>query len=221
MLRGALLVLSLTVPCWATAQPSHAEGFAGLRPGARILVMPVDIELYEVSGGGVLEPRADWTDAAARRIAEGLRQIADTTGPDDAADETVLRVTQLHRAVGSAVSIHHYGGLKLASKDGKLDWSLGPEAALLRGRSGADYALFIWLRDSYASPARKAAMMLGALLGLGLAGGAQVAYASLVELESGRLLWFNRLSRLSGDLRDDASSRQTLEALLAGFPRRQ
>jgi hypothetical protein len=183
--------------------------------------MPVDIELYEVSGGGVLAPRADWTDAAARRIAHGLRYIADTTGLEDAADETVLRVTRLHRAVSSAVSIHHYGALKLASKQGKLDWSLGPEAALLRGRSGADYALFIWIRDSYASPARKAAMLLGALVGLGVGGGAQVAYASLVELESGRLVWFNRLSRLRGDLRDDAAAQQTLEALLAGFPGRQ
>jgi hypothetical protein len=220
MLRAALLALSLTVPCWAAAQPAHAEGFSGPAPGARILVMPVDIELYEVSGGGVLEPRADWTDAAARRIADGLRTIGHTVEAD-AADETVLRVTPLHRAVGAAISIHHYGWLKLPSKQGKLDWSLGPEAALLRSHGGADYALFVWIRDSYASAARKAAMMLGALMGLGVGGGAQVAYASLVELESGRVVWFNRLSRLRGDLREDAAAQQTLEALLAGFPVRE
>jgi hypothetical protein len=74
------------------------------------------------------------------------------------------------------------------------------------------------VRDSYASGERVAAMVVGALLGVGLSGGAQVGYASLVDLANGQIVWFNRLSRASGDLRDPERARESAEALLAGFP---
>lgn len=218
MLRGALLIL-LIVPLCAAAQPSVAEGFAGLRTGARIVLMRPDVELYEVSGGGVLAPRADWTRDAARFLEQGIRSRRPEVGAAALApDEALIRVLQLHRAVSSAVVIHHYGRLKLASKAERLDWSLGADAEVLQRRSGADYALFTWVRDSYASPARKAAMVVAALVGMGASGGAQLAYASLVDLRTGRLVWFNRISRLRGDLRDAAGADETLDALLADFP---
>jgi hypothetical protein len=93
--------------------------------------------------------------------------------------------------------------------------------APLRAKTSADYALFFWIRDSYASAERKAAMIAMALLGVGLTGGAQVGYASLVDLRDGRIVWFNALSRLSGDLREPGSAAETLDALLLAFPRAQ
>ena len=57
-----------------------------------------------------------------------------------------------------------------------------------------------------------------ALFGVGLVGGAQVGYASLVDLRTGQVLWFNRLARLSGDLREPEKATETLEALLENFP---
>jgi hypothetical protein len=221
----ALLLMLLLAPLCAAAQPSLAQGFSRVPPGARIVLMPVDVELYEVSGGGVLEPRADWTSAASERIRKALLgsklgvEVRDLPGESD---DFVARVALLHRAVSSAVVIHHYGSLKLPTKEGRLEWSLGPEeGALLAGRSGADYALFVWVRDSYASAARKAAMVAAALVGIAVGGGGQVAYTSLVDLRSGRLVWFNRVSRLSGDLREEESARETLDALLADFPRNE
>ncbi|MDP1069070.1 hypothetical protein, partial [Klebsiella pneumoniae] len=83
-----------------------------------------------------------------------------------------------------------------------LDWSFDDALRDLQARSGADYGLFIWVRDSYASAERKLAMVGLALLGVGLTGGMQMGYASLVDLNSGKVLWFNRLARGSGDLRE-------------------
>jgi hypothetical protein len=91
----------------------------------------------------------------------------------------------------------------------------------LKARTGADYALFTWVRDSYASGERKAAIVAMALLGAFTTGGEQLAYASLVDLETGRIVWFNDLQRMSGDLRDSAAAAETVEALLKGFPRPQ
>ena len=74
------------------------------------------------------------------------------------------------------------------------------------------------IRDSYTSGERIATMIIMALLGVGLGGGVQVGYASLVDLNTGRVLWFNQLVRVSGDLREPAKAVETLEALLANFP---
>jgi hypothetical protein len=57
-----------------------------------------------------------------------------------------------------------------------------------------------------------------AVLGVGLTGGTQIAYASLVDLNTGRIVWFNHLLRASGDLRESDPALETLDALLKGFP---
>jgi hypothetical protein len=218
VLRAIAFSLML-FPMAAGAQASLAEGFSKLPAGARIVLMPVDVELYEVSGGGSVEPRADWTSAAAAHITTALlsRLGAGVHPLHGETDAGLAGVIQLHRAVSSAVVIHHYGSLKLPTKQG-LDWSLGPEASLLAERGAADYALFIWMRDSYASTARKATIAVAAAVFLPVFGGAQSGYASLVELRSGRIVWFNRVSRMSGDLRDAPAAQETVDALLGGFP---
>jgi hypothetical protein len=109
-------------------------------------------------------------------------------------------------------------GMKLPTKNERLDWSLGDAVQPLKARTGADYALFTWIRDTYASNERKATMIALALLGAISTGGEQIGYASLVDLNSGRVVWFNDLRRMSGDLRDERSAMETVETLLEGFP---
>jgi len=88
----------------------------------------------------------------------------------------------------------------------------------LQAKTGARYALFVWVRDSYASAERKVAMVALALLGVGVGGGAQFGYATLVDLDSGQVMWFNRLARASGDLREDKPAAESMDVLLSGFP---
>ena len=62
-------------------------------------------------------------------------------------------------------------------------------------------------------------MILGlALLGSLTLGGQQIGYASLVDLNTGRIVWFNDLKRFSGDLREPQAAAETVEVLLKGFP---
>jgi hypothetical protein len=90
---------------------------------------------------------------------------------------------------------------------------------MLKEKTGADYALFSWIRDSYASAERVATTLALAVLGIGVFPGAmQTGYASLVHLDTGRVVWFNRLIRLTGDLREPGRAAETLDALLAEFP---
>ena len=176
---------------------------------------------------GLEEPREDWTEAAQKNFAAAMSAERPLLGDrvvtlDAAQADEFAPITNLHRAVADAITMHHArNGLKLATKGDRLEWSLGDAVRPLKERTGADYALFTWIRDSYASGERKAAMLAMALLGAISIGGEQQGYASLVDLNTGRVVWFNQLDRMSGDLRDPEPARETVETLLKGFPARQ
>ena len=204
---------------------NNAPGFVGLVATDRLLLMPIDVELFSLSAGGIPEPRADWTAQALKHMNQAIRarqqqaRLAvvelDEAQADDHAEQMGL-----HAAVAQSISLHHFGGptWALPTKAGKLDWSFGDAMQSLAHATGAQYALFFWVRDSYASAERVAMMVAMAALGIGISGGVQIGYASLVDLRSGQVVWFNQLTRPYGDLRQAEPARETIEALLSGFP---
>jgi hypothetical protein len=199
-----------------------APGFTHRAAESRIVLLPADMELFSISAGGVSEPRADWTAAAQKHFAQALAGQRSRLGTNMASLTTTQadefhEIIALHRAVADAISLHH-DDLRLPTKGRRLDWSLGPAVRPLKERTGADYALFTWVRDSYVSTERKAVMLGMALLGAISLGGEQVGYASLVDLNTGRVVWFNEMNRFWGDLRDPAAAAETVEALFEGFP---
>lgn len=202
-----------------------APGFSTLSKGASIVVMPLDLELFSVSAGGVLEPKADWTESAqgfmqasllkkAKSLQLNVKELADSDSDDFA------EISSLHAAVARSIALHHKSNvnLRLPTKNNQLDWSLGDAVLPIRNKTGADYALFVWVRDSYATAERKIAMFALAVVGVGIGGGAQTGYASLVDLKSGQVMWFNQLRRASGDLRVADSADETVQVLLNQFP---
>jgi hypothetical protein len=191
-----------------------------------IVVMPLDVQLSEVTAGGLPEPQAEWTEAALKHMRDALETEARTRKvklTDFHADrgsaedrQTSLDLVKLHRAVGGAVLVHQYlEGRALPSKEGKFDWSLGPSVASISRSHEADYALFLFVRDSYASSGRVAVIVIAALLGAGVPGGSQVGFASLVDLKTGDIVWFNRLARAHGDLRTPEAAAETVQALVS------
>ena len=230
-LVAALFLAGCQVPQTARiTELKHSTEDGGLRP-VRILLMPADVQLFELSAAGLPEPRADWTDSAQKYFSEAIaserdERHLDTIDLDPAAfaprgvdPDAVNQLSKLHGLVGAAVSAHRIPALALPSKQGKLDWSLGPSVKTLASLCGCDYALFTYIRDSYSSPGRTAVIVVGLLLGVGVPGGSQVGYASPVDLESGDIVWFNQLIRATGDLRNAAAARATVKTLLTGLPK--
>ena len=226
---GMALLLAFALAGSAYAQSKNvAPGFDALPKNAKVVIMPTDIELFLISGGGVPEPKADWTEAATKHFKAALAAKQKTLGvvavelSEKDADE-VDEVNALHAAVARAIAMHHFGPgvMNLPTKNGKLDWSMGDSVIVIKQKSGADYALFTWVRDSYASGERIAANVLMAILSGGRSGGIvgqQTGYASLVDLNTGQVLWYNRLLRTTGDLREPDKAAETLNALLNQFP---
>lgn len=224
-----VLFLVFVLSACETAQLAQITELKRVDDRARILLMPPDVELSSLTAGGLLEPNAEWSKAANGFIVPAIREemqvakvnVVEYAQPSqEAVDKDEHQITKLHNVIGFSIMRQQFApALKMPTKEGKFDWSLGPKVQLLRKRFDADYALFVFVRDSYATSGRAAVMILGALLGVGVPGGAQVGFTSLVDLKTGNVVWFNPLARPTGDLRTAEPARETVKSLLANFPK--
>lgn len=212
------------MPVVQAQERNLAPNFTTMVPNSKILLMPIDIELFSLSAGGVLEPKADWTAAALKHMTQALRDKKKTIGAQslelkEAEADDFDEISSLHAAVAGSIRIHHMGSIPLPTKQGKLIWSLGDAVKPIHERTNADYGLFVWMRDSYATAERKALMFGAALLGVGVSGGFQIGYASLIDLRTGDVLWFNQAISGFGDVREAKPAAESIERLLANFPK--
>ncbi len=220
-----MMTLASTSVLAQSSSKNVAPGFAGITASDTVVLMPIDVELFSLSAGGLAEPKADWTAAALKHMNAAIAERKASWGirskqlTEQDADDFAEQVA-LHAAVAQSIALHHsVGGVwALPTKQGQLLWSFDDAMRPIAEKTGSRYALFVWMRDSYASAERKAAMVAFALLGVGIVGGSQVGYASLVDLSDGRVVWYNRLTRQSGDLREMDSAKESIKALLLNFP---
>ena len=222
-----ITLLLLCVPLCAcdAASPRLADSATISWSGEkRVVLATPDIELSELTAGGVNAPRADWTgdainltrkDVTDTLAARGVSVIEADTG----ANARESQIVKLNSAVGQAILLHlYYSPIKLPQKGDALDWTLGPGVNVLRDKYRGDYALFIHLRDSYSSTGRQALIGVSALLLIPVPGGFQSGFASLVDLRTGQIVWFNRVLSVNGDMRNPDDARDTVGELLQGLP---
>jgi hypothetical protein len=228
-----LLALCLLAPAAGAYTKNRVATDANGNPvrisGSVVIVEP-NIELSEVLAGGVEEPRKEWSEAARRLYPQAVHRRLSTAGAQQRPDYDIPdtldpasrlgQILRLNEAVSVSILAYTTPGNQLATKKGKpLDWTLGPGVEELRKVTGADYALFTYVRDSYASAGQKTLRVIGfLLLGGDVGGGRQIGVTTLVDLRTGRVVWFNFLAKQSGDLRDEAGARQTAENMLKGLP---
>jgi hypothetical protein len=238
---GLALALALGVPLTACVQTRQFADVQFTPPQGdyKLLVLRPDVTVGSLTTGGMIEPRADWTDQARANIIAALRaqqasrggkakfidhrnELAGVT-PDELAD-----VERLNFAVAQSIVIHKYLGDYLPTKRGRgLDWTLGEDAVRLGQKTGYDYALFLHAEDQVASTGRIALGVIGlagCFVGFcapNVGGASQLDYASLVDLKTGEVVWFNVVQAGSqvpgikfGDLRTPQGAAQMVERLL-------
>ena len=239
--RRLLVLLSVSSlalgGCVQTKQIADVE-FAPPQGDYSLIVMRPDVTVGSVTAGGMVEPRADWTEQARtnllRALAEqqagrgGRTRILETRdGVQGVSADTIADLERLHQAVGSSIALHKYLGVTLPTKRRQgVDWTLGEDAVRFGRATGMDYALFLHAQDSFASTGRVALQVLGiagCFIGFCApqSGGGQSAYASLVDLRTGEVVWFNVLQTGSlapgigfGDIRTPEGAAQMVERLL-------
>ncbi|HEY0113185.1 MAG TPA: hypothetical protein VGB59_08535 [Allosphingosinicella sp.] len=223
--------------CVQTRQIADVE-FEPPQGDYSLIVMRPDVKVGVVTTGGLVEPRADWTEEARGHLLRALteqqagrggrtRVLETREGIPGVSAETVAELERLHNAVGQSIALHKYMGLELPTKRRRgLDWTLGEDAVRFGKATGMDYALFLHAEDSHASTGRTALQVLGiagCLIGFCApqGGGGQSAYASLVDLRTGEVVWFNVLQTSSqlpgvtfGDIRTAEGASQMVDRLL-------
>jgi hypothetical protein len=195
--------------------------------------MRPDIAVSLLTAGGTLEPREDWTNTAREHVLHAVRKqqlakggttrIATTREEAGGTPEVVLELERLHEAVGQSIQLHKYVPYaSLPTKKDTFDWTLGDLAVSYGQSSGFDYALFLFARDSFASGGRAAVQALGFLgcvVGVCMipSGGIQQGFASLVDLKTGKVVWFNYLVSEVGDIRTAQGADAMVKKLLSSM----
>ena len=211
-MRNIALVSAASVAlagCVATRQYADVE-FVPPQGEYDLIVMRPVVQVGAVTTGGVVEPRADWTDQARGHLLEALRAEQAGRGGrtmilerrdqvQGVSPEVVADLERLFIAVGNSIILHRYAGLHLPTKRRQgIDWTLGEDAIAFGRATGMEYALFLHAEDAIASTGRTALQVLGiAGCFIGFCapsgGSGQAAYASLVDLRTGEVVWFNLL----------------------------
>lgn len=205
----------------------------------KLLVLRPDVTVGSVTTGGMTEPRADWTEQARTNIIAALKAqqaarggkvlVAESRSDVPGADQnSVAEIERLNYVIDESIVLHKYFGAYLPTKSRKgLDYTLGQEAVDFGRKTGFDYMLFLHAEDSFASKGRIALQVLGiagCVIGFcapNIGGGGQLAYASLVDLRTGEVVWFNVLltgTQIAGvnlgDMRTPEGAAQMIERLL-------
>jgi hypothetical protein len=229
-----LLFLMLALAACTQTRSYRATGYSiPIERPASILLIEPDVEVGLVTTGGLLEPNAEWTEQARTSLLAGLQAFGAERGFSvKRIDQRLLPAgtaalftdyERLHGAVGSAIAQYKYGSVDLPTKRDRFDWTMGPGTARLgEAAGGATHALFLVARDSFASTGRVVMNILAAALFGGVPGGGQrVAYASLVDLRTGDIVWFNVMQSDTGDMRTPEGARETIDTLFRSMPTAQ
>jgi hypothetical protein len=241
-LLKSLFVLLLVMPVAVQAKTKADATFAfpNDRP-VKIIVFRPDVEVASLGVSGLPAPNADWTADARKNLlaaiktnqnakSNGISEMPELTGDDGA---YAAEYQALYRAVGDAMLAHNFGlGGKLATKklpDGKykFDWTLGPGAKHLGELGGGNYGLFLYSYDAFATAGRKAFQIImliaSSAAGAGFLpqGGMHTSYASLVDLETGNIVWTNVYLNKKGDARNPDGALERVTKLLSTLPLRE
>jgi len=238
---GLALALTLGVSlsgCVETRQYADVQ-FTQPEGDYKLLVLRPDVTVGALTTGGMIEPRADWTDQARSSIVAALQAQQSGRGGHvlivqhrnellGVPEQELADVERLTAAVDESIVLHKYLGDYLPTKRGRgLDWTIGDDAVQLGRKTGYDYALFLHAEDQVASTGRIVLGVLGAagcIVGFcapNIGGATQLDYASLVDLKTGEVVWFNVVRAASqvpgikfGDLRTPQGAEQMVERLL-------
>ena len=200
----------------------------------KVLLLPVDIRLHEISTGGVVEQVDAWTKTASSQATQCVRDEAASKHLFDIVESPALSaedkatldqyIALYDNVAGSAYFASHSMQQAWTNRAKNFDYTLGPGLKDLAAHTGVDAALVVSGSDYISSSGRRAAMVMGVLVGAftGVAlippGGISFISVGIVDLRSGDLLWFGTDQSGGTDFRNEADIRKMLDGLFQTYP---
>jgi hypothetical protein len=232
-----LLIISLAVAgCAAT--PSAKVHYSikqdpGSRPLQQIVLLPVDVDVYELSAGGIREEVPEWSSTAETNVRNALLVSREAGGkccvtrPVDTASLTSdeRAVLEEHLALFNTVATNAMWATLPSNtawhfKAEHFDYTLGNGLGFLKEKYGLDAGLIITGEDVVSSSGRKTTAVVGAMFGVAIPLGHSILMGGLVDFRTGDLLWLNHVVAAAGqaDLRNPASCLELAKTLMQEYP---
>ncbi|ESQ92006.1 hypothetical protein ABAC460_03660 [Asticcacaulis sp. AC460] len=228
---ACVLLLSLGVTVQASEVFAYPQTYVTIEKpanGTPVLVVRPEVSLGMITAAGAYERRDDWSENATQYLNEAATtaltaksyttQSAELTQFEDAHD---LQLLKLNSVVVDTIAMNEVPLFALPTKT-TFDWTLGEGAAALAPDDGdvkPAYVLFVQAQGTYSSGGR-AALAVGMMaLGVGVPMGGQVVSASLVDLTSGRVVWYGTYAVAPGtDIRTAEGAKTAIKQLFFKFP---
>lgn len=190
-----------------------------------VAILPADVEISLLNAGGNLEPRAEWSAAAAAGLYSALEEFffekgimpisygAETISDDDV---DVIRQANINL---DAIELSQARG----SMPGLREYALTDDIVNNLEKYNADYALLVMLRASQASGGRQVVGILAAIGGVAIDMGSASYRVALFDLRDGQVAWANFDPVALGGLGNPAEAtneqwQKSFETLFEDFP---
>ncbi len=227
IIAAGLMAATLALPAFADEGKFHFTLVDKVRGyPAKILVMPVDVNVYELGATGATEKQETQTLSARKVLGGALNDYlaSDKSGDhfvkfETASDEEAKQLEQtlaLYDLVAGEAFAHSRDPV-WEEKRKHFDYTLGPVLQGIRERTGADAALVVVGEDYVSSGGRVAMMILFAAAGVGIPMGFSYVTTGLVDLRTGDLLWINYDVSAVASLNDNKAAQGFFKANLKGL----
>ena len=194
----------------------------------KVVVLPVNIEVVEVSAGGVEEKVPDWSNEASQSVfkalsaalgKQGLKETAAPQFSGDSAANVDEHIALYKLVVGTASRLGWRHKIK------HFDYSIGPGLRKVADNTGVDVAIMVYGRDYVSTAGRKARAVAGNIpivnifTGPAPVLGHSYIHIGVVDLRTGDLLWMNSNYREgSTNLRDPGDAANMVNAIFKWYP---
>jgi hypothetical protein len=202
------------------------------RPLQQVVLMPVEVDVYEMSAGGVKEEVPAWSNTAETNVRNAL--LISKAGGDQCCatrpvDTSVLTPEQrqileehlalFDRVAANALWLTLPQNTAWHFKNDHFDYTLGNGLSFLKTEYDVDGGLIVLGEDVVSSAGRKITALVGAAFGVVVPMGHSFLNVGLVDFASGDLLWMNHeIAAGNVDLRDSQSCLKLVDRLMEGYP---
>lgn len=194
----------------------------------KIVLLPPQVFVFELSAGGVPTRMADWEAAARDNLSAAATRVAQESGLFELLPAPPLAPADLDRLdahiglydrVAQSVFVYGRGEQSAwAHKKNEFDYTVGPGLAFLREQTGADAALIVLGADFISSGGRKAAFIAGLALGIIMPLGQSFMTAGIVDLKTGDVQWMSFDASSHMDSRNPADVDGLMRTLYQTWP---
>ena len=226
-LRVVILSACLSIPTIVASKDKVVEPAVSATP-LRVLVLPVDFDVLEMSAGGMIEPEPEKTKEAEDALTQatikvlkhtGQFQVVDLPALSDPERESLKEHVALYKLIAvSATQMIQFGGPTWKAKQKNFDYSIGDGLKFLIERSGADAAVVVAGAQVNSSGGRIAMMLLLAAAGVAIPLGGSQSTAGVIDLNTGNVRWIDMRTGTKGKITDKAGAELTMQALVGGYP---